>query len=151
MRNVRVRCMFRKASPSESSATPLRIIKIRHVMIVICFLVESGSLVKDLVEDLLVMEKVCELLNLKVRTNKVLGWRNLGARLKIKKDILDVLSPPEEDLECPTEALIRHLGSWKPYLKIADFIRALHKIDRLDVIDVLKDYLPGRRIINQRS
>ena len=151
MRNVRVRCMFQKASPSESNATQLRIIKIRHVMIVICVLVESGSLVKDLVNDLLVMEKVCELLNLKFRIKKVLGWRHLGARLKIKKDILDALSPPEEDLECPTEALIRYLGCWKPYLKIADFIRALEKIDRLDAIDVFKGYLPGRRIIDQRS
>ena len=120
-------------------------------MIVICFLVKSGSLIEDLVGDLHVMDDVSELLNQKLRTNKVQGWRHLGVRLKIKTVILDDLSPPQEDLECPTVALIRHLGSWKPYLKIADFIRELHKIERPDAIAILEGYLPGRRIINQRS
>ena len=125
-------------------------IKIRHMMIVICLLVKSVSFIKDLVKDVLLMDKLCELLNRKPGTNKVPWWKELGARLNIDTDILDDLSPPQ-DHECPTEALIRYLGSWRPGLKIADFIRALREIGRPDAIDVLKDYLPGRRIIDQRS
>ena len=112
-------------------------------MSVICFLVKSGSLIKDLMGDLLVMDEVCELLNRKPRTVKVLGWKHLGARFNIDKVTLHDLSPPE-DIECPTEALIRHLGSSKPDLKIEDFIRALYMIKRPDAIAVLEDYLPGR-------
>lgn len=102
---------------------------------------KSVSFIKDLVKDVLLMEKLCELLNRKPSTNKVPWWKELGARLSINTDILDDLSPPQ-DHECPTEALIRYLGSWRPGLKIADFIRALRKIDRPDAIDVLKGYLP---------
>ena len=96
-----------------------------------------------MIGDLLVMDKVCDMLNRKPRTKKVLGWRHLGDSFGIDKDILDDLAPPQEDLECPTEALIRHLGSSKPYLKIADFIWVLHKINRDDVFTVMDVYLPG--------
>lgn len=98
---------------------------------------------KDMMGDLNLMDEVCDMLNRKPRTNKVLGWRHLADRFGMDKDILDDLEPPQEDLECPTEALVRHLGSWKPYLKIADFIWALHKIARDDVFIVLDVYLPG--------
>lgn len=104
--------------------------------------VKSGSLIKDLVGDLLVMDNVCELLNQKPRTNKVLGWKHLGARLKIDKDTLDDLSPPKDDLKCPTEALIRHLGSRMTHLTVADFAWALYRIDRADALAVLEVYLP---------
>ena len=150
VRNVSARCKFRKASPGESDANHLRIIKIRHMMIAIRLLGKSVSFIKDLVKDVLLMEKLCELLNRNPGINKMPWWKKLGARLSINTDILDDLSPPQ-DHECPTEALIHYLGSWRPGLKIADFICALRKIDRLDAIDVLKGYLPGRRIINQRS
>ena len=110
------------------------------------FTVKSGSLIKDLVGDLLVMDNVCELLNQKPRTNKVLGWKHLGARLKIDKDTLDDLSPPKDDLKCPTEALIRHLGSRMTHLTVADFAWALYRIDRADALAVLEVYLPGRSL-----
>ena len=142
--------LFRKASPGESDANHLRIIKIRHMMIAIRLLGKSVSFIKDLVKDVFLMEKLCELLNRKPGTNKVPWWKELGALLSIDTDILDELSPPQ-DHECPTEVLIRYLGSWRPGLKIADFIRALRKIERPDAVDVVKGYLSGRRIINQRS
>ena len=146
VRNIRARCNFRKASPSEADATHLRIIKIIHMMIVICFLVKNGSFIRDLMEELFVMDNVCDLLNRKPSTNKVLWWKHLGARLEIKRDILDDLSPPQVH-ECPTEALIRYLGNWKPDLKIGDFITALRKTCRPDAIAVLEGYLPGRSSI----
>ena len=108
------------------------------------FLVTEGSLIKDLMADLDVMDNVCDLLNQKQRTNKVKGWRHLGTKFGMKKEILDDLSPIEEDLVCPTEALIANLGASKPWLTIADFIWAIHKIDRKDALDVLKVYLPGK-------
>ncbi|XP_044174897.1 uncharacterized protein LOC114953099 isoform X2 [Acropora millepora] len=101
---------------------------------------KSVSFIKDLVKDVFLMEKLCELLNRKPGTNKVPWWKELGALLSIDTDILDELSPPQ-DHECPTEMLIRYLGSWRPGLKIADFIRALRKIERPDAIDVVKGYL----------
>ena len=94
-------------------------------------------------DDLHVMDTVCELLNRKHRTNKVLGWRHLGNNLKIDKETLDDLSPPEEDFVSPTEAMINHLSSSKPWLTIGGFILALHAIDRDDVFTVFDGYLPG--------
>ncbi|XP_067043167.1 uncharacterized protein [Acropora muricata] len=102
---------------------------------------KSVSFIKDLVKDVLFMDKLCELLNWKRGPSKMPWWKELGARLNISTDILDDLSPPQV-YECPTEALIRYLGSWRPYLKIADFIRALDQIDRHDAINVMKGYLP---------
>ena len=93
--------------------------------------------------DLNLMDEVCDMLNWKPCTNKVLGWRHLADSVGMDKNISDGLEPPQEDLECPTEALVRHLGSLKPDLKIADFIWALHKIARDDVFTVLDVYLPG--------
>ena len=100
---------------------------------------------KALMEDLRVMDTVCELLNHKHRTNKVLGWRHLGINLEIDKEILDDLSPPEEDFVSPTEAMINHLSCWKPWLTIVEFIFALHAIARDDVFTVFDGYLPGRK------
>ena len=93
--------------------------------------------------DLYLMHEVCDMLNRKPRTNKVLGWRHLADSLGMDKDIVDDLAPPQEDLECPTEALVRHLGSSKPRLTIVDFIWALHNIARDDVFIVMDVYLPG--------
>ena len=143
VRNVRARCKFRKASLSKSDANHLRITKIKHTVIVICFLVNSGSLIKDLMGDLHVMDIVCELLNRKPGSSKVQYWKHLGRRFKIGQDILDDLSP-QQDFEYPTEALIRHLGSREPDLTIEDLCRALREIERADVIAILEDYLPGR-------
>ena len=93
--------------------------------------------------DLNVMDEVCDMLNRKSRTKMVLGWRHLADSIGMDKNILDDLAPPQEDLECPTEALVRHLGSSKPWLQIADFIWALHKINRDDAFIVMDVYLPG--------
>lgn len=93
--------------------------------------------------DLDVMDNVCELLNKKKRTTKVLGLEHLGDRLGVEKEILDDLLPTEEETQSPTEALLRHLGGWKPWLTLTEFIWALHNIDRFDVITVLGIYFPG--------
>ena len=93
------------------------------------------------------MDTVCELLNQKPRSSKVLGWKHLGACFKIEKDTLDDLSPPQEEFECPTEALIRHLGSRMTHLTIADFVWALHRNDRPDALTLLDVYLPGRSLM----
>lgn len=97
-------------------------------------------------EDLDVIYNVHDLLNETQRTNKVLGWRDLGRRFGIKKDTLDDLSPAQ-DLVYPTEALIRYLGSWKPYLTITDFVWALHFINRPDALTILGVYLPGKSFL----
>lgn len=114
-------------------------------MIYLCvFIVTESSVIKDLMGDINTMDNVCDLLNQKQRTNKVLGWKHLGDRFGIDKDTLDDLSPTQEELECPTEVLIRYLGGWKPYLTITDLVWALHKIDRNDALTVLDVHLPGR-------
>ena len=96
--------------------------------------------------DLDVMDNVCELLNKKKRTTKVLGLEHLGNRLGVKKEILDDLLPTEEETQSPTEALLRHLGGWKPWLTLSEFIWALHTINRPDVLTVLDVFLPGTAV-----
>ena len=91
-----------------TDATFLERATVRHLLIVaICpniFTVKSDSFIKDLMEDLPVMDNVCELLNRKPQTNKVLWWKHLGNRFGIDKNTLDVLSSLQEELDCPTEA-----------------------------------------------
>lgn len=94
-------------------------------------------------EDLDVMENVCELLNQKQRTKRVKNWSHLGRRYGIKKEYLDDLSPSQEEIVCPTEALIQSLSGSKPYSTLADLIWAIHSIDRDDALEVLKVYLQG--------
>ncbi|XP_027043735.1 uncharacterized protein LOC113671684 isoform X1 [Pocillopora damicornis] len=101
------------------------------------------SVIKELVADVEVMEEVCDLLNQINRTTTVSGLRNLGNRLKIKKEILDDLLPSMEVNQSPTEALIRRLGGSNPSLTLVDFIWALHEISRPDVIVLLDEYLPA--------
>jgi len=103
--------------------------------------VTDGSLIKDLMGDVNIMDDVHNLLNQKQRTNKIQGWKHLGESFGIEQGILDDLSP-KEDLEGPTEVLFLHLQAKKPTLKIEDFIRALHSIERDDVFTLLNAYLP---------
>ena len=108
--------------------------------------IAEDLLISDLMEDFDVMDEICDMLNRKPRTNKVSGWRRLAESFSFHKDVLDDLSPQQEDLISPTEALIRHLGSWKPYLTIADLIWAIHQIHRDDALTVMNGYLPGRKL-----
>ena len=113
------------------------------MLIIVILVVTESSVIKELVADVEVMEKVCDLLNQINRTTTVSGLRNLGNRLKIKKEILDDLLPSMEVNQSPTEALIRCLGGSNPSLTLVDFIWALHEISRPDVIVLLDEYLPG--------
>ena len=113
------------------------------VLIIVVLVVTEISVIKELVADVEVMEEVCDLLNQINRTTTVSGLRNLGNRLKIKKEILDDLLPSMEVNQSPTEALIRRLGGSNPSLTLVDFIWALHEISRPDVIVLLDEYLPG--------
>ena len=113
------------------------------MLIIVVLLVKESSVIKELVADVEVMEEVCDLLNQINRTTTVSGLRNLGNRLKIKKEILDDLLPSMEVNQSPTEALIRRLGGSNPSLTLVDFIWALHEISRPDVIVLLDEYLPG--------
>ena len=113
------------------------------MLIIVVLVVKESSVIKELVADVEVMEEVCDLLNQINRTTTVSGLRNLGNRLKIKKEILDDLLPSMEVNQSPTEALIRRLGGSNPSLTLEDFILALHEISRPDVIVLLDEYLPG--------
>ena len=113
------------------------------MLIIVVLVVKESSVMKELVADVEVMEEVCDLLNQINRTTTVSGLRNLGNRLKIKKEILDDLLPSMEVNQSPTEALIRRLGGSNPSLTLVDFIWALHEISRPDVIVLLDEYLPG--------
>ena len=113
------------------------------MLIIVVLVVKESSVIKELVADVEVMEEVCDLLNQINRTTTVSGLRNLGNRLKIKKEILDDLLPSMEVNQSPTEALIRCLGCSNPSLTLVDFIWALHEISRPDVIVLLDEYLPG--------
>ena len=113
------------------------------MLIIVVLVVKESSVIKELVADVEVMEEVCDLLNQINRNTTVSGLRNLGNRLKIKKEILDDLLPSMEVNQSPTEALIRRLGGSNPSLTLIDFIWALHEISRPDVILLLDEYLPG--------
>ena len=96
-----------------------------------------------MIADIDVMDEVCELLNKKQRTTKIPGLKRLGHKLGIEKKTLDDLVPTQEETVSPTEALIRHLGGRQPYRTLADFIWALHAIDRNDALAVLDVYMSG--------
>ena len=113
------------------------------ISIIVVLVVKESSVIKELVADVEVMEEVCDLLNQINRTTTVSGLRNLGNRLKIKKEILDDLLPSMEVNQSPSEALFRRLGGSNPSLTLVDFIWALHEISRPDVIVLLDEYLPG--------
>lgn len=66
--------------------------------------------------------------------------------MNIKKEILDDILPAQEEREGPTEALLQHLRGAKPWLKLADLVWALHKINRPDALNVLDPYLPDNCI-----
>ena len=106
-------------------------------------IVTEDSLLKDLMEELDVMENVCELLNQKQRTNRVKNWRHLGRLFNFKKETLDDLSPSQEENVCPTEALVQHLGGLYPDSTLEELILAIHLIDRDDALEVLDVYLEG--------
>ena len=93
--------------------------------------------------DIDVMDEVCELLNKKQRTTKIPGLKRLGRKLDIENETLDDLLPTQEETVSPTEALIRHLGGRQPYRTLADFIWALHAIDRNDALATLDIYMSG--------
>ena len=107
------------------------------------FVVTEYSLLKDLMEDLDVMENVCELLNKKQRTNRVKNWSHLGRRFNFKKEILDDFSASQEEIVCPTEALIQKLRGSHPNSTLEELILKMHLIDRDDALEVLDDYLQG--------
>lgn len=67
----------------------------------------------------------------------------MGHKLKIKKDILDKISPNEGEVISPTEALFNHLDGAKVSLTMENLIEALVSIDRKDALSVIKDYFPG--------
>ena len=98
-------------------------------------------------EDLDVMDNVCDLLNQKQRTNKVKDWRYLGRLFGFTKKRLNDLSPIQDEIICPTEALIHHLKGSSPFLTIADLIWAVHRIDRDDALSVLDVYIPGKYML----
>lgn len=108
--------------------------------------VTESSMIKELNEDINVMDEVCDMLNTKKRAKKVKGLRHLGNKLNIKKEILDDILPAQEEREGPTEALLQHLRGAKPWLKLADLVWALHKINRPDALNVLDPYLPDNCI-----
>ena len=105
-------------------------------------IVTDYSLLKNLMEDLDVMESVCELLNQKQRTNRVKNWSHLGRRFNVKKEILDDFAASQE-IVCPTEALIQSLRGSHPNSTLEELILKIHLIDRDDALEVLDVYLQG--------
>lgn len=110
--------------------------------------VKKDFFIKELIADMDIMDEVCELLNKRQRTTKVPNLKRLGSRLGIEKETLDDLLPMQEETVSPTEALIRHLGGRQPWLTLAEFIWALHAIERNDALAALDVYMSDGCISN---
>lgn len=97
-------------------------------------------------EDLCVMDIVCEFLNYKYCMNKVLGWWYFGINLEIDKEILDDFLFLEEDFVFLIEVMINYFSCWKLWLIIVEFIFVLYVIVRDDVFIVFDGYFLGRKL-----
>ena len=94
-------------------------------------------------EDLNVMEEVCNLLDQPVKEPKK-NWLHVGYSLNVSPQIMKDFSPLDpEEAQGPTEALFKFLGATKPGLMLSSLVVALHMIERRDAIEILDQYLPG--------
>lgn len=94
-------------------------------------------------EDLNVMEEVCNLLDQPVKKPKK-NWLHVGYSFDVSPQIMKVFSPLDpEDAQGPTEALFKFLATARPELTLSSLVVALHMIERPDAIEILDQYLPG--------
>ena len=133
-------------SPADAAAVSLettRELLCLNTLFLLHETVTTSTLLKDLWDrDADAVDNLCNHLNQRYNS-RVRGWRRLGHKLKIKKDVLDTLSPNEGEVISPTEALFSHLGGAKVWLTMENLIEALVSIDRKDALSVIKDYFPG--------
>ena len=106
-------------------------------------IVAESTLLKNIWDaDYEAAENLCNHLN-QMYNSRTRGWRFLGYKLKIEKEVLDTFSPHEDEVVSPTEALINYLGGAQVTLTMADLILALASTGRKDALSVVKVYFPG--------
>lgn len=108
-------------------------------------MVNPGSLVADVIaNDFELLETLAYRLDrIEPALQGVGNWRNLGMRYGVPVSALDglkYLSQRRE--ESPTKELLHLLTVSRPAITFIDFVKALERIERYDVIEMIRQQFP---------
>lgn len=80
---------------------------------------------------------IAERLNKESRAVK--NWRNLAYRLKIPHEVYSAFDTSKAKVKSSTKEMFKWLAQQHPNLTVDDLLAALKKIDRFDVIQLVKE------------
>lgn len=103
---------------------------------------EENDTVETLLEDLERLEKVTVLLDKGTPGRK--NWRHFAWKLDISRDDCDKISLTTKEYPSPSRKLMQFIVQVYPGLTMRGFVRTLVKMERRDVINVLKKHCCGK-------
>lgn len=106
---------------------------------------EENDTVETLLEDLERLEKVTVLLDNDTPGRK--NWRHFAWKLNISRDDCDKISWTTKKYPSPSRNLMQLIVQVYPGLTMRDFVRTLVKMERTDVVNVLKKHCCGEMLI----
>lgn len=106
---------------------------------------EENDTVETLLEDLERLEKVTVLLDKDTPGRK--NWRHFAWKLDISRDDCDKISFTTKEYPSPSRNLMQFIVQVYPGLTMRDFVRTLVKMERMDVVNVLKKHCCGKILI----
>lgn len=84
-----------------------------------------------------VLAGIGERLNKESRAVK--NWRNLAYRLKIPHEVYGAFDTSKAKAKSSTKEMFKWLAQQRPNLTVDDLLAALKKIDRFDVVDLVRE------------
>ena len=106
---------------------------------------EENDTVETLLEDLERLEKVTVLLD--KDTPGTNNWRHFAQKLDISRDDCDKISLKTEEYPSPSRNLMQFIVQVYRGLTMRDFVRTLVKMERMDVVNVLKKRCCGKILV----
>ena len=106
---------------------------------------EENDTVETLLEDLERLEKVTVLLDKDTPGTKT--WRHFARELDISRDDCDKISLKTKEYPSPSRNLMQLIVQVYPGLTMRHFVRTLVKMERMDVVNVLKKHCCGKMLI----
>lgn len=74
-------------------------------------------------------------------------WRHFARELDISRDDCDKISLKTKEYPSPSRNLMQLIVQVYPGLTMRDFVRTLVKMERMDVVNVLKKHCCGKMLI----
>ena len=106
---------------------------------------EGNGTVETLLEDPERLEKVTILLDQDKPGTKT--WRHFARELDISRDDCNKISLKTKEYPSPSRNLMQFIVQVCPGLTMRDFVRTLVKMERMDVVNVLKKHYCGKMLI----